>query len=109
MYRIISTIFTRKRGGDSCSSAIFVRGCLIFIPLVCSRLRRSLYFFCGVEHALRACPTPQKKFLRSEAARAPGESDTGKIYLVPVDHVGTANAMLRLLPTKNNQEKNVRW
>ena len=36
-------------------------------------------------------------------------SDTGKVYLVPVDHVGTASALLRLLPTKNNQEKNVRW
>lgn len=35
--------------------------------------------------------------------------DTGKVYLVPIDHVGTANAMLRLLPTRNKQEKNVRW
>ena len=35
--------------------------------------------------------------------------DTGKMYLVPIDHVGTANAMLRLLPTRNKQEKNVRW
>ncbi len=35
--------------------------------------------------------------------------DTGKAYLVPVDHVGTANANLRLLPTANKQEKNVRW
>ncbi len=35
--------------------------------------------------------------------------DTGKMYLVPIDHVGAANAMLRLLPTKNKQEKNVRW
>src|SRR5215471_6962162 len=26
-------------------------------------------------------------------------SDKGKVYLVPVDHVGMANAMLRLLPT----------
>lgn len=33
----------------------------------------------------------------------------GKVYLVPVDAVGTAKAMLRLVPTKNNQEKNVRW
>lgn len=32
-----------------------------------------------------------------------------KIYLVPVSNVGKTNAMLRLLPTKNNQEKNVRW
>ncbi|HLQ30225.1 MAG TPA: group I intron-associated PD-(D/E)XK endonuclease [Ktedonobacteraceae bacterium] len=36
-------------------------------------------------------------------------SDTGKVYLIPVDHVGTANASLRLLPTANKQEKNVRW
>lgn len=31
------------------------------------------------------------------------------VYLVPVDHVGKSSAILRLLPTKNNQEKNVRW
>ncbi len=35
--------------------------------------------------------------------------DTGKVYLVPVDHVGTASASLRLQPTANKQEKNVRW
>lgn len=35
--------------------------------------------------------------------------DTTKVYLVPISHVDTANAMLRLLPTKNKQEKNVRW
>ena len=33
----------------------------------------------------------------------------GKVYLVPVDAVGNAKAMLRLTPTKNKQEKNVRW
>jgi hypothetical protein len=33
----------------------------------------------------------------------------GKVYLVPVDAVGAAKAMLRLAPTKNKQEKNVRW
>lgn len=32
-----------------------------------------------------------------------------KVYFVPVDAVGTAKAMLRLTPTKNKQEKNVRW
>jgi len=36
-------------------------------------------------------------------------SDTGKVYLVPVDHVGTSHANLRLLPTANKQEKTVRW
>jgi hypothetical protein len=35
--------------------------------------------------------------------------DTGKVYLVPIDHVGTASAHLRLLPTANKQEKHVRW
>ena len=35
--------------------------------------------------------------------------DTGKVYLVPVDHVGTSHANLRLLPTGNKQEKNIRW
>jgi hypothetical protein len=34
---------------------------------------------------------------------------TGKVYLIPVDHVGTVHASLRLLPTVNKQEKNVRW
>ena len=35
--------------------------------------------------------------------------ESGKTYLVPVDIVGTTQAMLRLSPTKNNQEKNIRW
>ena len=32
-----------------------------------------------------------------------------KVYLVPVEAVGVTTAMLRLTPTKNKQEKNVRW
>lgn len=32
-----------------------------------------------------------------------------KIYLLPVDEVGTTSVALRLEPTKNNQEKYVRW
>ncbi len=32
-----------------------------------------------------------------------------KVYLIPVDQVGTTRAHLRLAPAKNNQEKNVRW
>ncbi len=32
-----------------------------------------------------------------------------KIYLVPVDQVGTTSAALRLKPAKNNQEKNTLW
>jgi len=32
-----------------------------------------------------------------------------KVYLVPVDQVGTTRANLRLVPAKNNQAKNVRW
>ncbi len=32
-----------------------------------------------------------------------------KIYFIPVDAVGTATAMLRLTPPKNNQQKNIRW
>jgi hypothetical protein len=35
--------------------------------------------------------------------------DTAKVYLVPIDHVGTTNAKLRLIPTKNKQEKHIRW
>ena len=33
--------------------------------------------------------------------------DTGKVYLVPIAHVGTANASLRLLPAKNKKESDV--
>ncbi len=35
--------------------------------------------------------------------------DTRKVYLLPVDHVGTTSAKLRIAPTENNQEKHVRW
>lgn len=34
---------------------------------------------------------------------------TGKIYLVPVNEIPSGLASLRLHPTKNNQEKGVRW
>ncbi len=36
-------------------------------------------------------------------------ADLGQVYLVPVDQVGRTRAHLRIEPTKNNQEKNVRW
>src|SRR6266516_2469915 len=36
-------------------------------------------------------------------------ADLGQVYLVPVDQVGKTRAHLRIEPTKNNQEKNVRW
>ena len=36
-------------------------------------------------------------------------AELNKVYLVLVDEVGTTRANLRLAPTKNNQEKNVRW
>ena len=35
--------------------------------------------------------------------------DTDKVYLIPVDHVGVTNVRLRLVPTGNKQEKNIRW
>ncbi len=35
--------------------------------------------------------------------------EINKVYLIPVDQVGTNKANLRLTPTKNKQEKNVRW
>ena len=35
-------------------------------------------------------------------------ADLGRVYLVPVDQVGRTRAHLRIEPTKNNQEKNVR-
>lgn len=35
--------------------------------------------------------------------------DTRKVYLLPVTHVKDTENCLRLIPTGNNQEKNVRW
>ena len=35
--------------------------------------------------------------------------DTRRVYLIPVNHAGASQMNLRLVPTKNNQEKNVRW
>src|SRR5207248_2619165 len=35
--------------------------------------------------------------------------ETKRVYLVPVDHVPLTEGKLRLEPTKNNQEKLVRW
>lgn len=35
--------------------------------------------------------------------------DLDKVYLIPVEHVGTSSAALRLVPTANGQGKNVHW
>ncbi len=35
--------------------------------------------------------------------------DTKCTYLVPVDHIPSTEERLRVLPTRNGQEKNVRW
>ncbi len=35
--------------------------------------------------------------------------DTGKVYLVSVDDTPSSGATLRLHPSKNNQQKGVRW
>ena len=35
--------------------------------------------------------------------------ELNKVYLLPVDQVGTARAKLRLASAKNNQEEKVRW
>ena len=35
--------------------------------------------------------------------------DTDKVYLIPVDHVGATQGVLRLQPTANNQKKGVKW
>ncbi|HYT45431.1 MAG TPA: group I intron-associated PD-(D/E)XK endonuclease [Methylomirabilota bacterium] len=35
--------------------------------------------------------------------------ELNKVYLILVDEVGNSRANLRLVPAKNNQEKNVRW
>jgi hypothetical protein len=34
---------------------------------------------------------------------------TGKVYLVPVEDIGTTEGVLRVEPTANNQTKRVRW
>ncbi|MBA2286153.1 MAG: hypothetical protein H0W02_11760 [Ktedonobacteraceae bacterium] len=31
------------------------------------------------------------------------------VYLIPIDHAGVSQMNLRLVPTKNKQEKGVRW
>ena len=36
-------------------------------------------------------------------------SDTGKVYLVPIEDVPHAEAVLRLQETKNKQQKGIRW
>jgi hypothetical protein len=35
--------------------------------------------------------------------------ETRGVYLLPVDEVGLTQAILRITPTTNNQEKGVRW
>ncbi len=35
--------------------------------------------------------------------------ETGKFYLIPVDDVPDSEAKLHLHPTKNNQQKGIRW
>jgi hypothetical protein len=35
--------------------------------------------------------------------------ETRGVYMIPVEHTGTSHMNLRLVPTKNNQEKNVKW
>ena len=35
--------------------------------------------------------------------------DTGKVYLVPIEDTPDGSMVLRLQPTKNNQEKRVKW
>ena len=35
--------------------------------------------------------------------------ELNKVYLIPVDEVGTTKVNLRLVPAKNNQEMYVRW
>jgi len=35
--------------------------------------------------------------------------ELNKVYMLPVDQVGTTQVNLRLIPAKNNQEKHVRW
>lgn len=35
--------------------------------------------------------------------------ETRGVYLIHVEHTGTSQVNLRLVPTKNNQEKHVRW
>ncbi|HXX77095.1 MAG TPA: group I intron-associated PD-(D/E)XK endonuclease [Ktedonobacteraceae bacterium] len=34
--------------------------------------------------------------------------DTDKVYLIPIDHVGTAHASLRLIPAKSSNQHGIR-
>ena len=34
--------------------------------------------------------------------------DMDKVYLIPIDHVGTTQATLRLVPAKNNNQHGIR-
>lgn len=35
--------------------------------------------------------------------------ETKGVYLVPIDQMPSTSAVLRLVPTANGQEKNIRW
>ena len=38
-----------------------------------------------------------------------GQCEYFAVYVIAVDEVGASHVTLRLAPSKNNQEKNVRW
>ncbi len=52
---------------------------------------------------------PQRLKIKEPVASIYQAQVKWKVYLMPVDHAGASQMNLRLVPTRNNQEKNVRW
>ena len=50
-----------------------------------------------------------KRFNHKEMGERSEAIIIGKVYLIPIGHIGTSQGSLRLVPTTNNQEKNIRW
>jgi hypothetical protein len=57
----------------------------------------------------RVRPVPTKRVRRQCDYFAVYNEALNKVYLVPVDQVGTTSGALRLTTRKNNQEKNTLW
>lgn len=74
-----------------CKTAFYKKGCVIFNS--CSRYRG------GGNHHYQGDADVFGVY----------SAHTGQVYLVPVDEVGANQVVLRVEPTKNNQESGVRW
>jgi hypothetical protein len=72
------------------------------------RLRNGVVLFnCSSAHAHRGRPSrPYRGEVEYIAVYCP---DTGKVYFVPEAHFTNSYGSLRIVPTKNNVAKTVRW